>query len=69
MNTKIGKKIKIERIKRDLTQEQLAFEANLNRTTISSIERGIKSPTVDTLEAIAKVFGITLQEMFNFDNL
>lgn len=65
----IGLKIKIERTKIGLSQEELAFKANVNKNTIGAIERGEQSPTVDTLEAIAKVFGITLQEMFNFDNI
>ena len=66
---KIGLKIKIERVKRGLSQEQLAELADLSRPTIGAIERGQKSPTFNTLEAIAKAFEISIQELCNFDNL
>lgn len=69
MNNKIGLKIKLERVKRNISQEQLAELANLSRPTIGAIERGQKSPTFNTLEAIAGAFGITVQELCNFDNL
>lgn len=66
---KIGLKIKLERVKRSLSQEQLAELADLSRPTIGAIERGQKSPTFITLEAIAAAFGMSVQELCNFDNL
>lgn len=68
-NTKIGLKIKLERTKLNISQEDLAFRANVNKNTIGAIERGTQSPTFDTLESIAEAFGITVQELCNFDNL
>ncbi len=58
LSKKIGKKIKLERIKRDISQENLALEANLDRNTIWKIESGRVSPTVDSLEKIAKALGM-----------
>ena len=69
LKNKLGLKIKIERTKLSISQEELAFKANVNKNTIGAIERGEQSPTVDTLEAIAKVFDMSLQDLFNFDNL
>ena len=66
MNTKIGKRIKIERIKRDLTQEQLAFEANLNRTTISSIETGQYEPTAKLALLLCVALDKKFEELFYF---
>ncbi|CCY63481.1 putative transcriptional regulator [Clostridium sp. CAG:967] len=66
---KIGLKIKIERVKRNISQEKLAELADLSRPTIGAIERGQKSPTFNTLEAIADAFGMTVQELCNFDNI
>ena len=60
---KICLKIQLERQKRKLSQEQLANSAELNRNTIGKIERGEVSPTVDTLERIANVFGMTFNEL------
>lgn len=67
--SKIGLKIKLERVKRELTQEQLADMANISRPTVGSIERGEQSPSFDTMEAIATAFGMTVQELCNFDNI
>jgi transcriptional regulator with XRE-family HTH domain len=68
-NTKIGLKIKLERTKLNISQEDLAFRANVNKNTIGAIERGAQSPTFDTLEAITGAFDITVQDLCNFDNL
>lgn len=60
---KICLKIQLERQKRKYSQEQLANAADLNRNTIGKIERGEVSPTVDTLERIANVFGMSFNEL------
>lgn len=67
LSKQLGMKIRIERIKRNLSQEELAEMANLSRPTIGAIERGENSPSVDTVQAIADAFGLTIQEMFNFN--
>lgn len=56
INQKICLKIKFERQKRGLSQEELALEAGLNRNTISKIETAQVKPTIETLEKLAKVF-------------
>ncbi len=67
LSKQLGMKIRIERIKHNLSQEELAEMANLSRPTIGAIERGENSPSVDTVQAIADAFGLTIQEMFNFN--
>lgn len=56
LSRKICLKIKLERLKRNLSQEELALAASLNRNTVGKMERLESSPTIDTLEKIAKVF-------------
>lgn len=68
-DNKIGLKIKIERVKRNFSQEKLAELADLSRPTIGAIERGEQSPTFETMEDIAAAFGMSVQELCNFDNL
>ena len=63
---KIGQKIRIERMKRHLSQEKLAELANLNRNFIGMIERGETSLTVRSLENIANAFEIDIKELFIF---
>jgi transcriptional regulator with XRE-family HTH domain len=41
------------------TQDQLAFEAGLDRTYISRLEHNKKSPTLDTIFALCKSLGIS----------
>ena len=46
------------RRRKSISQEQLALEAELDRTYISLVERGINSPTIRTLVRIAKVLDV-----------
>ena len=43
---------------RGLSQEALAHEADMDRTYISSLERGVYSASIDTVAKLAKVLGI-----------
>ena len=47
---------------RGLSQEELAGQAGLNRNYVGMIEREENSPTVDTLEALAKVLKVAAEE-------
>ena len=58
ITTKICFKIKFERMKRNLSQEDLALAAGISRNGLSNIESGKASPTIDTLEKIANALGI-----------
>lgn len=60
---KIGLKIKFERLKKGLTQERLAELADLHVSTIKDTENNIKSPTVRTLEQIAKGLDIDFVDL------
>ena len=48
-----------------MTQEQLAEATDCNVDTVSNIERGVTSARLDTLAAIAKVFGVEVGELFD----
>lgn len=54
----IGKVIQRCRIEKGLTQEVLSGLAGLDRTHYSKIERGLRSPTIDTLFKIAGALGV-----------
>lgn len=43
-----------------ISQEQLAFKAQLHRTYISQIERGLKSVTVKTLFKLTKALDVEI---------
>lgn len=49
---------------RGLSQEELAFRAGINRSYMGVIERGEKSPSLDTIKKVAKGLGMTIRELF-----
>lgn len=60
----LGKRIQAVRTNKDITQEELAHRTGLNAKYISSIERGQKNATVNTLDKIAKGLEVELYELF-----
>lgn len=62
-----AKKIRIERAKRRMSQEQLAELADLHRTTISAIEREKFFPTIDNVARIANALDLSIEELFDFN--
>lgn len=71
MNTKqqqrlyqlLGENIKAYRIQRQLTQEQLANEIELTRTSVVNIEQGRQHPPLHLLLEIAKALKVTLEAL------
>ena len=61
---KFGKKVREERIKQDLSQEELALKAGVHRTYIGMIERAEKNITLENIEKITKALKINLGTIF-----
>jgi transcriptional regulator with XRE-family HTH domain len=51
------------REERDITQEQLAFDARLTVSALSRIERGLNDPGWTTVERIANALGVSLADL------
>lgn len=51
------------RTEKGLSQEDFGFAADLHRTYVSQLERGLKSPSLKTLRKIAIVLDITLTNL------
>ncbi len=60
---KFGKKVREERLKRNLSQEELAERAGVHRTYIGMIERAEKNITLENIEKLAKALEITISEL------
>jgi transcriptional regulator with XRE-family HTH domain len=60
----LGKRVKECRHAADKSQETLAFEAHVDRTYISAIERGTANPSVETLANVCHALGVTFAELF-----
>ncbi len=63
---KVGNRIKELRSSRGISQEVLAHEAGLDRTYITSVERGKRNISIVNLEKIAIALNVSLSEFFNF---
>ncbi|MBV7440217.1 helix-turn-helix domain-containing protein [Weeksellaceae bacterium TAE3-ERU29] len=57
---KLAKKIKVLRKEKGWSQERLAFEANIDRTYVQSIEKGERNVSLKILAKLSEAFGITI---------
>lgn len=60
MNDSIGRKLRILRNGRGLTQQQLADRLGIKRATLSNYEVGRRAPHISELRRIAEYFGVGL---------
>ncbi len=65
VHQKIAEKIRKIRKERNMSQEELAFKAGLNRAYVGYIERGERKPSIDTLSKIAKVLKVKVSQLFD----
>jgi len=61
---KFGKKVREERARLGLSQEELASRAGVHRTYIGMIERAEKNITLENIEKIAKALKISIADFF-----
>lgn len=59
-----NKSIKLARVEKDLSQEQLAHLVGVTRQTIGMIEAGKFNPSIQLCISICKVLGKTLNDLF-----
>ena len=55
------------RTAKGMTQEQLASECGVQRTTITMIELGENKPSVELAKKLGEVFGVTWSDFFEDD--
>ena len=63
---KLGNRIRLERMKNDISQEELAEKAGLSIRTISDLERGITDIRYTDLWQISRAVGVPLHELLDF---
>ena len=59
----LGKRIREARLKKKLTQEQLAEKANVSLYFLGEVERGVKSPGLKVFIAIADALGVSTDSL------
>lgn len=62
---KIGYRIKELREKAGMSQKDLAYTADLDRSYIASIENGQRNVSIVNIEKIAIALNVNLKEFFN----
>lgn len=62
---KIGKRIREERLRLNLTQEKLAEDVDLSMAYIGQVERGERSLTLENLIVVAKRLGVTVDYLLS----
>lgn len=62
---KFGQKVREERARLGLSQEELAGRAGVHRTYIGMIERAEKNITLENIEKIAKALQISIADFFH----
>ena len=63
----MNNKIEAIRKERGIRQEEFAKALGVSRQTISSLENGRYNPSILLAHRIAKYFGMTIEEVFIFD--
>ena len=61
-----GRKVRAERIKKGISQEELGNMAKVQRTYVGMIERAEKNITLTNMEKIAKALNKKLSDLVNF---
>ena len=61
---RFGQRVRSERMKLGISQEELASRADVHRTYIGMIERAEKNITLENIEKICKALDLTVSEFF-----
>lgn len=59
----VGPRLKQLRQRRDVTLVDLAEETGISTSTLSRLEAGLRRPTLEQLLPLARVYGVTLDEL------
>jgi DNA-binding XRE family transcriptional regulator len=59
----LGFRVRVARLRRRVSQDELAQLAGVSRVTLGSIERGEHAATVLTYRKLARAFGVTLSDL------
>jgi transcriptional regulator with XRE-family HTH domain len=65
LQKRLARNVKCVRLAAGLSQEKLALEAEIDRTYISQIERGISNPSLLVLCKIANRLGVDVVELLH----
>ena len=67
VSEQVGVRLREFRQRAGLTQEALAFNSGIHVSFLSEIERGIKKPSIESLEKLLSALNVSFQEFFDFE--
>ena len=67
VSEQVGIRLREFRQRAGLTQEVLSFNSGIHVSFLSEIERGIKKPSIDSLEKLLAALNVSFQEFFDFE--
>jgi transcriptional regulator with XRE-family HTH domain len=62
---KVGEHIRKLRTEKNITQEELAYDADLDISQVGRIERGVVNTSICVLQRLAKALNIEMKELFD----
>lgn len=62
-----GKNLRRARRLKDISQEELASRADLSRSYVSEVERGIRNVSIDNMGLLAQALGLPLRDLLDPD--
>jgi len=65
VSDQVGRRIREFRHQAGLSQEALAFNSGIHVSFLSEIERGLKKPSIESLEKLLSALDIGFQEFFD----
>jgi transcriptional regulator with XRE-family HTH domain len=61
--SRFGDNVRTVRLAKGISQEGLADKAGLHRTYVSSVERGERNVTLETIEKLSKALGVSMAKL------
>jgi transcriptional regulator with XRE-family HTH domain len=58
-----GKNLRRARRLKEISQEELALRADLSRTYVSEVERGIRNVSIDNMGLLSQALGLPLRDL------
>jgi transcriptional regulator with XRE-family HTH domain len=64
---RLGERVRALRLERSLTQERLAWEADISKPYLCQVEAGKRLPSLLVLDSLARRLGVELVDLLIFD--
>jgi len=68
INYIFGDNIRIERLRRGFTIEDVSFITNISASYLGALERGVRTPSIDVLFIFCNIYGLTPNELLTQRN-